>query len=306
MNIKEELPVNKLLLDFVALDFETYTADRLSACAVGLVVVRGGVTVRKYYSLINPLLRSGKPLVKVHGLNAAMLDLAPSAAEVFPELLRISSGLPLVCHNASFDTVVLSECCAALSLTLPDFDVYDTYKITKQKLDAYCVANNLPTGQHHDALDDAAACAAVLIHVQKIKPLGISEEEAAVQLSHIPTENQLAAKHVDSEKLRPLPDDQITDKTSIFYHARTVITGTFCGFPSRDELAGTLRKLGADINTTISKKTKVVVMGIGAGPKKIEKIQEINATREEPDRIKVLSEKELIQVFIAHGMIKVY
>ena len=39
--------------DFVAIDFETANGRRSSVCAVGIVVVRGGEIVDKYYSLIS-------------------------------------------------------------------------------------------------------------------------------------------------------------------------------------------------------------------------------------------------------------
>lgn len=111
---------------------------------------------------------------------------------------------------------------------------------------------------------------------------------------------------MDREKLRPLDDDEIVDKTSIFYKARTVITGTFASYPLRDELAGVLKNLGADINTAISSKTNVVVVGAGAGPKKLEKIEEINSKREDAQKIKVLNERELIQTLIVHNVIKTF
>ena len=40
--------------DFVAIDFETANGRRSSVCSVGIVVVRGGKIVDKFYSLIQP------------------------------------------------------------------------------------------------------------------------------------------------------------------------------------------------------------------------------------------------------------
>ena len=40
--------------DFVAIDFETANGRRSSVCSVGIVVVRGGKIVDKFYSLIEP------------------------------------------------------------------------------------------------------------------------------------------------------------------------------------------------------------------------------------------------------------
>ena len=40
--------------DFAAIDFETANNERSSVCSVGLVIVRGGEIVDKFYSLIKP------------------------------------------------------------------------------------------------------------------------------------------------------------------------------------------------------------------------------------------------------------
>ncbi len=40
--------------DFVAIDFETANGRRSSVCSVGIVIVRGGVIVDRFYSLIQP------------------------------------------------------------------------------------------------------------------------------------------------------------------------------------------------------------------------------------------------------------
>ena len=40
--------------DFAAIDFETANSERSSVCSVGIVIVRGGEIVDKFYSLIKP------------------------------------------------------------------------------------------------------------------------------------------------------------------------------------------------------------------------------------------------------------
>ncbi len=41
--------------DFVAIDFETANGRRSSVCSVGIVIVRGGEIVDKFYSLIRDI-----------------------------------------------------------------------------------------------------------------------------------------------------------------------------------------------------------------------------------------------------------
>jgi len=68
------------MLDFAAIDFETANAKRTSVCSVGIIVLRGGEIVHRYYSLIRP-----EPdyynyhNTRVHGLTAADTEPARSA-----------------------------------------------------------------------------------------------------------------------------------------------------------------------------------------------------------------------------------
>lgn len=90
--------------DFVAIDFETANGRRSSVCSVGIVVVRGGEIVDKFYSLIQP-----KPnyytywTTEVHGLTRRDTDGQPTFPEVWVQIEPRIQGLPLVAHNKPFD-----------------------------------------------------------------------------------------------------------------------------------------------------------------------------------------------------------
>lgn len=285
-----------VVTDFVAIDFETYTANRDSACAIGIVVVLSGVPVQKFYTLINPFTREGMPLVDIHGIDADMLDLAPSPSDVLSTLLTYSGELPFVCHNASFDINILNRLSDHTGIPLPNVPFFDTYKLTRKKLVECCTTYNIPLEHHHDALFDAVACAEVFLHFQRALQLGeYKPEEMSTSFSKVHTHKEKRTKY-QKETLCPLSDEQIVNKETVFYHARTVITGTFYNFPVRDDLAQILRLLGADINTSISKKTNVVVVGDGAGPKKLETIYKINSERREEDKIKIVDEEQLVKI----------
>lgn len=92
------------MLDFAAIDFETANAERTSVCSVGIIVVRGGQIVHRYYSLIRP-----EPdyynyhNTRVHGLTAADTESARIFPDVWAEVEPLIAGLPLVAHNKPFD-----------------------------------------------------------------------------------------------------------------------------------------------------------------------------------------------------------
>lgn len=81
--------------DFAAIDFETANGERTSVCAVGVVIVRGGVVVDSFYSLIKP-----EPnyynywCSRVHGLSRADTDDAPIFPDVWAMIEPRIQGLP--------------------------------------------------------------------------------------------------------------------------------------------------------------------------------------------------------------------
>ena len=102
--------------DFAAIDFETANCERSSVCSVGVVIVRNGEIVDRFYSLIKP-----EPeyynywCSQVHGLCAKDTEDAPVFPFVWEKVEALlekygiegvnsmngERGLPLVAHNKS-------------------------------------------------------------------------------------------------------------------------------------------------------------------------------------------------------------
>lgn len=278
------------LNSFTALDFETFTAARSSACAIGLVKVIDGRIVQKFYSLIKPIPDQRETdNSAINGITREMVDVAPTFLQLWPTISKIIGKDILVSHNAEFDQSVWNEqmgvyCC----VTDPSkFRFFCTFQMTGLSLEKACAKHNIEIGCHHDALDDALACAKVLLAENGSMQTNTFKGGIEEALKH------LAAKKYDHETLKPLEDTMIENKETPFFHARTVITGVFTAYPNRDDLGKILKSLGADINTSISKKTNIVVVGNGAGPSKIKKIEDL---RSEGFDIRVIYEPELISI----------
>ena len=93
-----------MLKSFAAIDFETANECPTSVCSVGVVIVRDGEIVDKFYSLIHPEPDYYKWFCQqVHGLCEADTDDAPVFPYVWNEIAPRIEGLPLVAHNARFD-----------------------------------------------------------------------------------------------------------------------------------------------------------------------------------------------------------
>ena len=108
-----------------------------------------------------------------------------------------------------------------------------------------------------------------------------------------------AAKFVKSVTKLPLPDNEIENKDTPFYRKRVVFTGNLQAYPYRDEIASIIKKYGADINSSISKKTDIVIVGRGAGPSKMKKIEELQSAGVP---IQVLSESDFLEIMEKYGM----
>ena len=94
--------------NFVAIDFETANGNRSSVCSVGIVVVRDGEIVDKYYSLIQPTPNFyTRFTTAVHGLTKEDTGDARQFPQVWAELsAHLPEDFPLVAHNSPFDDLV--------------------------------------------------------------------------------------------------------------------------------------------------------------------------------------------------------
>ena len=108
--------------DFAAIDFETANGRRSSICSVGVVIVREGKIIDRFYSLIQP-----SPnyytywTTEVHGLTHEDTDSQPRFPEVWTQIEGRIAGLPLVAHNCPFDESCLKAAFEVLCKELEAF-----------------------------------------------------------------------------------------------------------------------------------------------------------------------------------------
>lgn len=160
--------------DFAAIDFETANAHRTSVCSVGVVIVRNGQVVSKYYSLICPEPNYYSHFTTaIHGLTRADTDEARPFYKVWAEIEPLIEGLPLVAHNKAFDESCLKAVMAAYSMDYPDYPFFCTLVASRRqlpqlpchKLDVVARACGYDLHAHHHALADAEACAAIALQL---------------------------------------------------------------------------------------------------------------------------------------------
>lgn len=156
----------KNIRSFTALDFETLTAERSSACAIGLVKVIDGYITQKFYSLIKPIQDTRtSDNSTVHGITRDMVANAPTFQQLWPSIQDFIGSDIIVCHNVTFDKSVWDEQIQYYSCQsdLHCYRFFCTYQMTGLSLKDACAKHNIEIGCHHDALDDAVACAKVML-----------------------------------------------------------------------------------------------------------------------------------------------
>ena len=157
---------------FVAIDFETASSRRDSACAVGLAAGCAGRVVLSRTYLIRP--PSGQfTFTNLHGLRWEDVHDAPTFAELWSTLRGwLANAAFVAAHNASFDRSVLHACCARYCLRPPRTRFVCTVELARSqwgirptKLPDVCRRLGIPL-RHHDAGADAVACARIVLAAQ--------------------------------------------------------------------------------------------------------------------------------------------
>lgn len=185
-------------LDFTAIDFETANSSSASACSVGLVKVRGGKAVDSAYWLIKPPLGHDDFLpwnIRIHGIHPEDVVDARTWVEQLPDLLEFADGDTFVAHNAGFDMGVIRGGCVATGLAVPDLDYLcslqvarRTYHLDSYRLPVAAMAAGFEDFEHHNALADSEACAAIIVHAAKrhgVETVRDLAEVCRVKVGHI-------------------------------------------------------------------------------------------------------------------------
>lgn len=162
-------------LDFTAIDFETANGFRGSPCAVGLTKVRGGIVVEEASWLMRPPEnhdRFDHHNVRIHGIRPEQVAGRPRFGELFPEIGAFIGDDVLAAHNAAFDLGVIRSGLEVSGLPGPAYDYVCTvmlsrrcYSLVSNSLPFAAEEAGVPLVNHHDAAEDARACAGILIDI---------------------------------------------------------------------------------------------------------------------------------------------
>ena len=158
----------------VVLDFETtglnIRKDRM--IEFGAVKLSGGQVVDSIDLFINPGMPLPPKIVELTHITDQMVQNAPYAADVLPQIMEFIGDCPIAAHNARFDWGILQhelervgqthECTVIDTLTLAR-KLYPDMK--SHKLGALCRKLSVSLKDAHRAVNDAAATGMCLAHM---------------------------------------------------------------------------------------------------------------------------------------------
>ncbi len=154
---------------YTAFDVETPNWQQHSICSIGLVHVESGQDPISIYYLVNPEEAFDEANISIHGIRPADVKDAPIFLEVWNQISDWFTNGIVVAHNATFDLSVLQKTLERHELPVPDFYYTCTFEKAKKhipyeqfgsyKLNLLCDGFHIPLAHHHNALDDAMACA---------------------------------------------------------------------------------------------------------------------------------------------------
>jgi DNA polymerase III subunit epsilon len=159
---------------FAAIDFETANPSPSSVCSVGIVIVRDGMVVDSFYSLIQPEPNFyGYYQTRVHGLTQENTDKAPVFPKVWEQISPKIGGLTLVAHNKSFDERCLKAVFKTYGMDYPDYEFCCTCvesrkvlpQLSNHRLETVSEYCGFSLKNHHHALADAEACAVIALQL---------------------------------------------------------------------------------------------------------------------------------------------
>lgn len=166
-------------MEFLALDFETATAQPDSPCELGIAIVRGNVVREVRNWLIKP---PQWPYfspwnIAVHGIRPEDVAGAPRWMEIWGEVAELLDGSTVVAHNAAFDMSVLRSTLAGQGLSHPTFQYFCSVSMSRKLwpgrtsygLKHMCDMHGIPL-KHHRAGNDAEATAELVLRATDQRP----------------------------------------------------------------------------------------------------------------------------------------
>lgn len=270
-----------MIFDFIAIDFETANNNNDSACSLGIACVSDNQIIEEKYYLIQPSdMKFDKKNISINKITSDDVKNAPLFSELWNKIKHYFDGNTIiVAHNAVFDMSVLKNCLIKYDLEIPDFNYVCSIPISNRvcgsKLSASLEARTqyfgISIGNHHNSLDDAKACANLVIACLKSKKrkslTSYCNMYKSISIKNFKDLNPLKQlkkehRHFDKIILSEIkPDVDFIDNHNKLYGKNIVFTGELETMPRKEAMQKVVN-LGAILKSSVSSKTNYLIVGI--------------------------------------------
>ncbi|MDE0667868.1 MAG: exonuclease domain-containing protein [bacterium] len=263
---------------FAAIDFETATSERSSACAVGVVVFRQGSPVDGRRLLIRPPgNRYDAFNTALHGIGPSDTQDSPGFPEVWEQIAGILGGQLVVAHNTAFDMSVLRRSAEHYGYEPAPFPFACTYRLARSAmpeapswgLKALAGEFGIPLS-HHDPLSDAQAAGHLWLALpERFKTthpellalhryrLGRCDLSTYRPYSNAQPSSSRSSSSFSAKDFAPRAEP---DPDGLLFAKKIAFTGTLECMPRREAFQAAV-DAGAAPSMSVSKRTDYLVVG---------------------------------------------
>lgn len=265
--------------DIAVLDFETMNEYTNSPCEVAISLIKDLEILKVFSTYINPPNNKyNSSNAKIHKIPKEVILKSPAFENIYPEIVSlIESAQIVIAHNANFDISVLNSTIETCNMKKQNFIYIDSVNLFKYfhgnisvSMDSLCDLYNIDKSNLHSAKYDVHSLSTILIKLAKsqetssILELIQRMKKQYIRFSNLTNIqksfsnfgfNKLDMKISEINKISP-----DNDSNSLLRNKNIVFTGEF--EISKSELMLLTRKNGANIRSTVSPRTHILVEGI--------------------------------------------
>lgn len=196
---------------FMSLDVETANNDRASICQIGLAGVRDDNTIQVWSTYINPETDDWS-CSRIHGITARHVVGAPAFADLLQMLDTLLAGGTVYQHS-TFDASAISAACRRSGLEVPGWNWKDSLELARGAWPELkgVAGHGLASLQqhlglqftHHDAGEDARACAEIVLRAEeelRVRARVVTGATLPVKFQEEPRPMIAVAEQIDVKK----------------------------------------------------------------------------------------------------------
>ncbi len=298
-------------MDFVAIDLETANSNRSSICALGMVKVKNNEIIDTYYKLVNPEDYFDEFNVMIHGIGEEDVADSPTFENVYNDITTFVEKYDLVAHSTRFDMYAIADCMTKYNLPIWTNNYFCSQRISQElrkglvsyRLNDLVFQFGLNSFEHHNALEDAKACANIITYFvqnNELESIEVFCKNHDFKIGKL-KKNGFVKRHrskatkisLDYSNINPREDSIFFDKTICF-------TGKLQKY-TRKEVAQVVTNIGATWVDGVTKDVNYLVIGNlenlekATGYKESSKIKRAKANAKKGLPIQILSEVEFYQ-----------